>query len=56
MKLDNEQQREMILNCINAAELSGPVRELLPVLTDIAKLIPIIQAAEIEEVLNAKPE
>jgi hypothetical protein len=56
MKVDSEEQRQILLNCINAAELSGTVKELIPVLTDIVKLIPIVQTALIEEVDNAKPE
>jgi hypothetical protein len=49
MKLDSEAQRELLLNCINSANLSGMVVELMQQLTEVARLIETVKAAEIEK-------
>jgi hypothetical protein len=52
MKLDNEQQRQLLINCIQSANLTGMVMELLPQLTAVVSLLKTVQTAEIEEKSN----
>jgi hypothetical protein len=49
MKLDNEKQRETLINCVMSAQLSGMVSELFPLLTDISILVETIKSAPLEE-------
>jgi hypothetical protein len=48
MKLDSEEQRQTLINCIHNASLSGPVIELMPILIGIAKTLECVKSAEIE--------
>jgi hypothetical protein len=48
MKLDSEDQRQTILNCIQNAVVSGSVGELMPLMTKLADLANVVQSAEIE--------
>jgi hypothetical protein len=48
MKLDSEDQRQTILNCIQNAVVSGSVGELMPLMTKLAELTNAVQSAAIE--------
>lgn len=50
MILDNEEQRQLLLNCVNSAQMTGVVAQLMLELTNIAKLIETIRSAQIAEV------
>lgn len=54
MKLDSENQRQTLMNCIMAAELSGTVKELMPLLAEIAKLADTVKSAEIEPIVTSR--
>jgi hypothetical protein len=49
MKLDNEKQRETLINCIGSAQLSGMISELLPLLNEISLLIETVKTAPLED-------
>jgi hypothetical protein len=48
MILDSEEQRKLLLNCINSAQMTGMVAQLMAELTTIAKLIDAVQKADIK--------
>jgi len=47
MKLDNEEQRTILLDCIKNTYFQGTTEVLMKVLTDIAKLQQTVEKAEI---------
>ena len=49
MKLDSEEQRQILINALQSATLSGMVSELMPMLEQIARTIVIVKDAEIEK-------
>jgi hypothetical protein len=48
MKLDSEHQREILVNCIQNANVNGSVLELMPLLTEVVGVLEIVKSAEIE--------
>jgi hypothetical protein len=47
MTVDNEKQREILLNCINSCQLSGMFTQLIPVLQEISDVIESVKSAPI---------
>jgi len=56
MKLDNDKQRETLINAIQSAQLSGMVSELLPLLEEIATLVNCIKFAELDQKTTEAPK
>ena len=47
MILDSEEQRQILLNSINSAQMTGMVGQLIPELNKVEKLIHTIQNAKV---------
>jgi hypothetical protein len=54
MELDSEAQRQTLINCIQSAQISGMVAELVPTLRDIMGVLDAVKSAEIPKGINPK--
>lgn len=49
MKLDSEEQRQTLINCIQSASLSGMFVELAQIVAQVSATLAAVQEAEIEK-------
>jgi hypothetical protein len=48
MKVDNEEQRQTLINCIQSAQIGGMYAEVSQIVIQLAELLEVVKSAKVE--------